>query len=175
MLVAFIQGPIGRLLPVAILLMAVQSTLFVDVRPFGVVVQLLLAFAAAAGAAGGPERGMIAGFVMGVVFDLSTGAPLGGSAITMGLAGMIAGTVAFLNIDVHWWLAAIFVALGAAVGEAAVPALRYFVGQEYAFTGQLAVVVPVVAVAAALMSPALVPMSRWCLRLGRVEWKVPAE
>lgn len=175
MIVSFIQGPIGRLLPVAILLLALQNTVFVDVQPFGVVLQVLLAFAAAAGVAGGPERGMIAGFVLGVVFDLGTGAPLGSSSVTMGLAGMVAGSVAYINIDVHWWMAAIFVGLGAAVGELAVPVVRYFVGQTNVFTPQLTTIVPVVALGAALMSPLFVPMSRWCLRLGRVEWKVPTE
>jgi rod shape-determining protein MreD len=174
-IVSFIQGPIGRLLPVAILLLALQNTVFVDVQPFGVVLQVLLAFAAAAGVAGGPERGMLAGFVLGLVFDLGTGAPLGSSSVTMGLAGMVAGSVTYINIDVHWWLAAIFVGLGAAVGELAVPVVRYFVGQTNVFSPQLTIIVPVVALGAALMSPLFVPMSRWCLRLGRVEWKVPTE
>ena len=175
MIASFIQGPVGRLLPVAILLLSLQTTVFADVRPFGVVLQILLAFSAAAGAAGGPERGMIAGFVLGLVFDLGTGAPLGSSSVTMGLAGMVAGSVAYLNIDVHWWLAAIFVALGSSVGELAVPAVRYMVGQTNVFSDELFTIVPVVAVGAALLSPLFVPMSRWCLRLGRAEWKVPTE
>ncbi|CAN5503185.1 hypothetical protein BH23ACT3_BH23ACT3_01650 [soil metagenome] len=175
MIASFIQGPIGRLLPVGIMLLALQTTIFVDVQPFGVVLQILLAFSAAAGVAGGPERGMTAGFVLGLLFDLGTGAPLGSSSVTMGLAGMVAGSVSYLNIDVHWWLAAIFVALGSAVGELAVPTVRYFVGQTNVFSEQLFTIVPVVAVGAALLSPLFVPMSRWCLRLGRVAWKVPAE
>lgn len=175
MIASFVQGPFFRLIPVAVLLLAFQNTVFADVRPFGVSLQILLAFSAAAGVAGGPERGMIAGFVLGLAFDLGTGAPLGSSAITMGLGGMIAGSVAYLNIDVHWWLAAIFVAVGSAAGEIAVPAVRYMVGQSNVFSPQLFVIVPVVAVAAALLSPLFVPMSRWCLRLGRAEWKVPTE
>ncbi len=175
MIAALVQGPLGRLLPVAFLLLALQTTLFAEVRPAGVALQLMLGFAAAAGVAGGPERGMLAGFVCGLLFDLGAGSPLGSSSITMGLAGLVAGSVAFLNIDVHWWLAMIFVGIGAAVGEFAVPVLRLVIGETEVFTPQLLTVVPVVAAAAAIMSPALVPLGRWCLRIGRVEWKVPHE
>lgn len=175
MIAAIVQGPIGRLVPVGVLLLAVQTAVFTEVRPLGVVPQVLLAFAAAAGVAGGPERGMLAGFVVGLMFDLSTGAPLGSSAITMGVAGMVAGTISFLNVEPRWWLAAIFVALGSATGEAAVPMLRYLIGQERVLSGDSFLVVPVVAAAAALVSPLFVPLGRWSLRLGKAEWKVPAE
>lgn len=175
MIASIVQGPIGRLVPVGVLLLAIQVAVFSEVRPLGVVPQLLLAFAAAAGVAGGPERGMLAGFVVGLMFDLSTGAPLGSSAITMGLAGMVAGSLSFINVEPRWWLSALFVALGSAAGEVSVPLLRYLIGQERVLSNETFVVVPVVAAAAALFSPLLVPLGRWSLRLGKVEWKVPAE
>lgn len=173
MIAALVQGPVGRLVPVAIGLLALQTTLFVDVQPFGVVLQILTAFAAAGGVAGGPERGVLAGFLLGLVYDLGTGAPLASSSLTMGLAGLVAGSVSYLNVQVHWWLAAAFVAVGTAVGEVAVPVVRYIIGQNDVFTTRLYVIVPVVAVAAAVLSPVFVPLSRWCLRVGKVEWKVP--
>lgn len=175
MIAALVQGPVGRLVPVAIVLLALQTTLFVDVQPFGVVLQVLTAFAAAAGVAGGPERGMLAGFLLGLMFDLGTGAPLASSSLTMGLAGLVAGSVALLNVEIRWWLAAAFVAIGSAIGELAVPAVRYIIGQDEVFSDRLYVVVPVVAVGAAVLSPLFVPVGRWCLRIGRVEWKVPSE
>lgn len=175
MIAAIVQGPIGRLIPVGILLLAVQTAVFTEVRPLGVVPQVLVAFAAAAGVAGGPERGMLAGFVVGLMFDLSTGAPMGSSAITMGVAGMVAGMISFLNVEPRWWLAALFVMLGSAAGEAAVPLLRFLIGQERVLSDDVFLVVPVVAVAAGVFSPLLVPLGRWSLRLGKVEWKVPAD
>lgn len=175
MIAAIVQGPIGRLVPVGVVLLALQTAVFTEIRPLGVVPQLLLAFAAACGVAGGPERGMMAGFVVGLMFDLSTGAPLASSAITMGLAGMVAGTITFINVEPRWWLSALFVLLGAAAGEAAVPLLRYLIGQERVLSDDIFVVVPVVAVAAAIASPLLVPLGRWSLRLAKAEWKVPAE
>ena len=173
MIAAILQGPIGRLFPVGFVLLAVQTTVLSEIRPAGVVIQLLAAFAAAAGVAGGPERGMLAGFVVGVMFDLGTGGPIGASALTMGIAGMVGGTVAFLNIEIRRWMAALFVGLGAAIGEAAVPVVRLFIGQTEVTPAHWFIVVPVVAVTAAAMSPLLVPLARWCLRVDE-RWKVPA-
>jgi rod shape-determining protein MreD len=175
MLGAFINSSFVRVIPIGMALLALQQTMFVEMKPFGVIIQLVLAFAASAGAVGGPERGAITGFVLGLMFDLSVGTPLGSSAITMGLAGYIAGWCDVIRIDTTWWLAAIFVGVGAAAGEAAVPVVRRFIGEEDAFVPEMARIVPVVAVAAAIASVALVPVSRWALKLGRPEWKLPAD
>ena len=175
MIAALLHSSVARLVAVGILVLALQKTLFAEMRPAGVVIQLMLAFAAAAGAVGGPERGMIAGFTLGVMYDLGIGSPLGSSAASMGVGAAVAGTVAFINIDLTWWLAAIFVAFGSAVGELLVPVVRTFIGETDVFTVRLYKVVPIVAASSALMSPFFVPVSRWCLRLQKTEWKAPAE
>jgi len=43
------------------------------------------------------------------------------------------------------------------------------------FGERLVAVLPVVTIAAALMSPLLVPLARWCLRLKRAEWTEPVD
>ena len=93
----------------------------------------------------------------------------------MGLAGYVAGWCDVVRIDTTWWLAAIFVGVGPAVGEAAVPVVRRFIGEEDAFVPEMAKIVPVVAVTSAIASIVLVPVSRWALKLGRPEWKLPAD
>lgn len=173
MFVSFVQGPLVRLIPVGIILLALQRTLFVELRPADVVIQVVLAFAAACGAAAGPEKGALAGFIVGLLYDLGVGTPLGSSSVTMGLAGFAAGYVMSITVDPQWWLAALFVAVGAAVGEIAVPVVRTFIGEVDAFDERLMTIVPIVAVAAALMSPLMVPVGRWCLRIKRPEWKAP--
>ena len=175
MLGALLNSPLPRLIPVGMALLALQKTLFVELQPFGVIIQLVLAFAASAGAAGGPERGAIAGFVLGLLFDLAIGTPLGSSSISMGLAAYVAGWVDVIRIDTTWWLAAIFVGVGAGVGETAVPVIRRFIGEEDAFVAEMWTIVPVVAVAAAIASIAFVPLARWSLSLARPEWKVPVD
>jgi rod shape-determining protein MreD len=172
-MIAFLRGPIPRVVAFGMMLLALQTTFFTDVRPAGVVIQIVLAFAAAAGAAGGPERGAIAGFVLGLMYDLAVGTPLGASAITMGFAGVAAGSVKRINIETTWWLAALFVMLGTALGELSVPVVRTFLGETDVFSDRLFLIVPVVAVAGALVSPLFVPVGRWCLRVERAEWKAP--
>jgi rod shape-determining protein MreD len=174
-MIALLRGPLPRLVLFGIVLLALQTTFFADARLFGVSIQVVLAFVAAAGAVGGPDRGAIAGFVLGVMYDLAVGSPLGSSAITFGLAGVVAGTVTRFNVELTWWLAMTFVALGVAVGELAVPVVRLFLGETDVISDRLAVIVPVVTVAGALLSPLFVPIGRWCLRLNRPEWKVPVE
>ena len=175
MIVALLRSSIVRIAAVGMMLLALQNTIFADMRPAGVALQVMLAAAAAAGAAGGSERGATAGFILGLMFDLGTGGPLGSSSITMGLAGYVAGYMALINIERQWWLAAIFVAIGSAVGELGVPVVRNFIGDANVYSDRLYTVVPLVAFAAAVASPLLVPVSSWCLRLGKPEWKAPVE
>jgi rod shape-determining protein MreD len=175
MILALLRSSVTRITAVGMMLLALQNTIFADMRPAGVALQVMLAFAAAAGAAGGSERGASAGFILGLMFDLGTGGPLGASSITMGLAGYVAGYVALINIERQWWLAAIFVAVGSAVGELGVPIVRSFIGDANVYSDRLYIIVPLVAFAAAVASPLLVPVSRWCLRLGTTEWKAPPE
>lgn len=171
MLASLIQGPLIRLVPVGVLLLALQRTLFVDLTVAGVVIQLCTAFAAAAGVAGGSEGGALAGFVMGLLYDLAEGGPLGASSLAMATAGIVAGFIVLITVEPPWWLAAIFAGIGTAVGELMVPTVRFFIGEEEPFAVVLWPIVLVVGLAGAAMSPLLVPLARWCLRIKRAEWK----
>ena len=173
MLAAIWQGPVIRLIPVGMILLALQRSLFVEITVVGVIVQVVLALAAAAGAAGGSERGAMAGFVLGVMYDMLEGLPIGSTALAMTLAGAVAGLLAVIVADPQWWLAMIFTTLGAAVGEIMVPVVRLFTGAEDPFEPRLSLVVPVVAISSGLLSPILVPIARWCLRIKRAEWVAP--
>ncbi len=173
MFATFVQGPLVRVIPVGLVMLALQRTIFVDVQVAGVIVQVMMAMAAAAGVAGGSERGAVVGFVLGVMFDLAEGTPLGSTATAMTIAGIVGGLLALIAADPHWWLEMIFTALGTAAGVAMIPVVRAFIGESEPFQSELAVVVAVTAAAAAVMSPLLVPLARWCLRMRRPEWKQP--
>lgn len=170
MFASFVQGPIPRLVLVGTVLMALQQTLFVDLRPAGVTVQIMLSLAAATGAATGPQKGALAGFALGLMYDLRAGTPVGSSSLTMGLGGYVAGYSLTITVDPQWWLAALFTGLGAAVGEAAVPVVRAFIGDEQAFADRWYRVVVVVTAAAMVASPVLVPLGRWCVKVRRTDW-----
>ena len=170
MFASFVQGPIPRLLLVGVMLMALQQTLFVDLRPAGVTVQVMLALAAATGAATGPQKGALAGFVLGLMYDLRAGTPVGSSSLAMGLGGYVAGYSLSITVDPQWWLAALFTGLGTAVGEIAVPVVRAFIGEDQPFEERWYRVVAVVTAAAMILSPVLVPLGRWCMRVKRTDW-----
>ena len=173
MLAAIWQGPLIRLVPVGMLLLALQRSIFIEITVAGVIIQVVLALAAATGAAGGSERGAIAGFELGLMYDMLEGLPLGSTAIAMTLAGAAAGLLALIVADPHWWLAMIFTGFGAAVGEIMVPVVRLFTGVDNPFEDRLTLIVPVVAAGAAVLSPIFVPLARWCLRIKRAEWVAP--
>ena len=100
------------------MVLAIQRTVSRDVPRRRGRCAVVLALAAGAGAGAGPERGAFAGFALGMMYDLGVGTPLGLTALVYGLAGLAAGYVVDDHADPQWWLAAIFAAIGAAVGEA---------------------------------------------------------
>src|ERR1700741_4953478 len=147
-----------RLIPVALVFLAVQRTGCATSRPDGIAVQVVLALAAGAGAGAGSERGAFAGFALGMMYDLGVGTPLGLTALAYGLAGFVSGYLLRITPDPQWWLAAVFVAIGSAVGEAAIPVVKFMTGQEGWLTDRLFVVLPVVTIASTVLSPLMVPL-----------------
>lgn len=163
-------GAILRLVPVGLVVLGFQRKVAASYRPLDVVVDLVVALVAAAGVGGGPERGALAGFVLGVMFDLGTGGPLGLSSLAFGVGGMAAGYVLTITPDPPWWLAGLFTALGATIGEAAIPVVKLLTGVDGWLTPRLAVVLPVQAVAAFVLSLVFVPLGRWCMCVKRPKW-----
>lgn len=146
-----------------------------EIRIWGVVPQIVLALCAAAGIRGGADRAAWLGFVVGLMFDLGTGAALGQHALAYGLAGYTAGLVNVVAVDPHWWLSMLFVALGAAVGEVTEPVVETFTN-DGGWQGQrLTTILPVVAVSCALLSILFIPLGRWCLAIRKTTWKARAE
>lgn len=172
---AFLTGPLVRLFPVGLCVLAMQRTFLTELKVMDVVLQIVLALAAGAGAGAGPERGAIAGFTLGLMYDLATGSPLGLTALVYALAGFVAGYVLTFTPTPPWWLASLFVGIGAAVGETAAPAARALIGQDGWFTSQLFTIVPVVTVFALVISPLAVPLGRWCMCVKRPKWKAMHE
>jgi rod shape-determining protein MreD len=172
---SFILGPLLRLVPVGMVLLAVQRAVLSELRVGGVVVQIVLALAVATGAGSGPERGAVAGFTLGLMFDLATGSPLGLTALCYALGGYVAGYAVTLTPTPPWWLSMIFTGIGAAIAELSLPIGHTLIGNEGWFTTRLFLVVPVVAAFAMLLSPLFVPLGRWCMRFKPPKWRARPE
>jgi len=163
------------LFTVGLCLLALQRTVLTEQRPFNVVIQIVLALVAAAGAGSGPERGALAGFVLGTMYDLAVNTPLGLTALVYALAGFTAGYALTLTPTPPWWLSSLFSGIGAAVGETAIPIGKTLIGQDGWVNRRMFTIVPVVAVAAVVLSPLFVPLGRWCMCVKRPKWKAMVE
>lgn len=161
-----------RVALVGLVLLGLQTTITTELRPFGVVVQLMLAFAASAGAASGPGEGALAGFVLGIMYDLATGTPIGATALALAVGGYAAGWGRQYRIEPKWWILAGFTSFGAVVGETMVPLVRVLIGETGLFGDRLLIVLPVVGVSTALLSIVLIPVARWALLVRPSEIRV---
>ena len=164
-----------RLLPVGLIALAIQRVVFAEHPIAGVKVQFVLALVVAAGAGGGSDRGAVAGFVLGLMYDFSGDTPLGMMALAYGLGGMTAGYVQSLTPDPQWWLAMMFATIGAAVGELSIPLIESVTGESGWVSRDLVLDVTVVAIAAGVLCPLLMPVGRWMMGVKRKKWKVIPE
>lgn len=171
----FVVGPLLRLLPVGLLALSIQRVVFAHHPIHDVKLQFVLALVVAAGVGGGTDRGAIAGFVLGVLYDATGDTPFGVMALAYGVAGMTAGSLDRFTQDPQWWLAAIFATLGAAVGEAMIPLVEVVTGESGWITSDLVWTVPIVAVAAGVLCPLLMPVGRWMMGVRRKKWKAMTE
>ncbi len=88
---------------VILALLVLQLELFSSLRFFGVMPELLLAAAIAAGWYGGPLGGAVVGFSSGLFYDFYLATPLGLNALTYAIVGYLLGQVAaFLSDEADW-------------------------------------------------------------------------
>ena len=88
---------------VLLLLLLLQLELFSSLRFFGVMPELLLAAAVAAGWYGGPTGGALVGFTSGLFYDFYLATPLGLNALTYAIVGYLLGQIAaFLSDEAEW-------------------------------------------------------------------------
>ena len=88
---------------VLLLLLLLQLELFSSLRFFGVMPEVMLAAAIAAGWYGGPSGGAIVGFSCGLFYDFYLATPLGLTALTYAIIGYLLGQIAaFLSDEAEW-------------------------------------------------------------------------
>jgi hypothetical protein len=88
---------------VASVLMGFQTTLFNDMRPFGVMAQVMVLFAACAGVVYGAEIGAVAGLIIGLMYDCVLTTPLGLASLVLGATAFVAGAFPYFVRDSSWW------------------------------------------------------------------------
>ena len=87
----------SRLVLVMLFVIALQTTLFADLRPFGVAAQLVLLFVIASGVNHGVAIGAMTGLIAGLMYDFVLPTPVGLVSLVLGLAGATAGLLIYFN------------------------------------------------------------------------------
>lgn len=152
-----------RLVLVALILLGLQTTLFSDLRPFGVMLPLMLLFAVSAGAVHGSEVGAITGLVVGAMYDCVLTTPFGLASIVIGSAGYLAGLLVFFVREPTWWSRIIVVVVVSAIGESMFPVALSTVGFDGWLDSRVLWIAAVVAMFSVALGLLLVPLSRWTL------------
>ena len=154
----------SRLVLVGLIVLGLQTTLFTDVRPFGVVAQLMLLMAVAAGVTYGFEVGAIAGLMLGFMYDCVLNTPLGLCSLVFGGAAAAAGPLPFFIREPSWWLKIAGVAVATLLAELAFPFALSMVG----IGGWVRPRMVLVALGVTLINVAIAPLalivSRWTLK-----------
>jgi rod shape-determining protein MreD len=153
-----------RLLAVVVLVLVVQTAVLSRVRIAGVAPDAMLLLAVCAGIVGGPERGAVTGFVSGIAFDLFLiTTPVGLSALVYALVGYGVGLVAEGTVRSAWWIPVLTAGAASAVGSVAFAISANVVAGADFVGPRLAVVVPVVGVANAILAPLALRLVAWTI------------
>lgn len=163
-LLRFLASRWTRLVLVASVLLGLQTTLFNDLRPFGVMTQVMVLFAACAGVVYGAEIGTIAGLIIGLMYDCVLTTPLGLASLVLGATAFIAGVFPYFVRESSWWNKAIAVGVASAIGEILFPISQAMVGLGGWVQWRVIVVALVVGVLNLLLAPLLLSVTRWTLK-----------
>jgi len=152
---------VARTALVIVVALVLQVAVVSRLRWFGASPDLLLLVAAAAGLAGGPERGPMVGFAAGLALDVVLTTPFGLAALSYLLVGY---SVSFLHdalLRATWSFQAATIALASGLGMTLFVAVGLVFGQTQFVSLRLIAIVVVVVVTNALMSVPAVHMMRW--------------
>ena len=163
-LLAFVSNRWTRLVLVTLLLLGFQTTLLNDLRPFGVMVQVMLLVVAASGTIYGSEVGAIAGFVVGLMYDGVLATPLGLAGLVFGVSGALAGLLLYFVREPTWWSRVLVVGAVSVVGELLFPVFQSLVDIDGWLQPRAIAVALVVGGINLVLAPAAIFLSRWTLK-----------
>jgi len=148
---------------VVLVALAVQTTFFSDVRPFGALADVMLLLALTAGMVGGPRDGALYGFGAGLAYDLMLRTPFGLSALTYLLVGYGAGYLQNLVSAARWWSTMLIVAAASAVSVVLYALIGTVFGLRDVVNPHLVTVMAVVGVVNGLLAVPVLWVQRWAL------------
>jgi rod shape-determining protein MreD len=167
-MVTLLHRPIVRVAMIGIVLLALQTTMLAELRPFGVSADIMLGASVCAGIVAGAEQGAMVGFVYGVMFDLLLVSPLGLSAFAYGIAAFSVGALkALITVGQAWWLTVMLIIAGSGGGIVLFAFSGALIGQQGWVRLHLVGDVLVIGGVNALIGLPLSALMKWALRVER--------
>ena len=152
-----------RLVLVLLIIISFQTTLFAEMRPFGVAAQLVLLFVVVSGSINGSTIGALTGLIAGLMYDFILPTPVGLTSLALGLAGATAGLLTYFFHEPTWWMRLITVGVVSVLGEICYPLAQTVVGLDGWLQLRIIKVALVVAVCNLALSPIAILVCRWTL------------
>jgi rod shape-determining protein MreD len=155
----------GRVALVALVALLAQVGVLDQIVVLGAHPDVMVVLAGAAGAVGGPSRGAMIGFVLGLVADLVVPTTYGLSSLTFVLVGFAAGLVRSLPGDRDGRSVQVATCVAAsAVGTLLYALLGALLGQSVSLGQQVVYATLVVTVGAVVLGVVASGVMRWALR-----------
>ncbi|MFV0317921.1 MAG: hypothetical protein ACK5O2_13295 [Microthrixaceae bacterium] len=139
----------------------VQLGLLDDMRVFSVHAEVLLAIGVASAVAWGAERGALVSFAAGLLADLALSGRFGVTALAWGLTGYGVGVISDALARRSRLMDAVLMFAGGAVGTMAYAVIAALFGAQTLGEDDLLVIVVMVGLWNAVLSPLVVPAARW--------------
>ena len=155
--------PWVRLPLVTLVALAIQLSLFTDMRPFDAIADIMLLLVLAAGMVAGPRDGALCGFFIGFVYDLMLRTPFGLSALAYALIGYAAGYLQAVVSSAPWWIGMLIMGGASAVSVAIYASIGTVFGLRDAVNVHLVTVMLVVGVVNLLLAVPALWIQRWTL------------
>ena len=152
-----------KLAPVLFVALVLHTTVFPQMRVFGVAAEVLLLVAVVAGVEAGAERGATIGFVAGLLGDLFVQTPFGLSALAFALVAYAVGSIQGTILRATRWIPIVASAVASGIGMVVVAVMGAVVGQSHMIGSDLWRIAFIVAVFNGVLSLLVVPVLRWAL------------
>ncbi len=152
-----------RLILVLLVVLALQTTLFKELRPFGVAGQVMLLFVICAGIQFGVSIGAIVGLIAGLMFDFVVSTPAGLGSIALGITGATAGLYLRFFPNPIWWLRLVSIGFVSIIGEIYILIAQAMIGLGVVLEFRLIKIIAVVTVINVCLTPGFLLITRWTL------------
>jgi rod shape-determining protein MreD len=162
-MLAVAARPWVRVPLVTVAVLAVQLSLFTDMRPFDAVADIMLLLVLASGMVAGPRNGALCGFFIGFVYDLMLRTPFGLSALAYALVGYAAGYLQAVVSSAPWWIGMLIMGAASAVSVAVYATVGTVFGLGDAVNLHLVTVMVVVGAVNLLLAIPALWVQRWAL------------